>query len=148
MSGMEDSNRSAELKVMNNGKARNLKGKHVIVSMGENGILWTGPSFVLNNQNNKRFLMDYDIKYSKHEGNINIMHFKPIAINDNKIISSNGAGDCFCAGMIYSFLNNDRNANINLDGEDIIFGLKSALESLQSPTAVPFNFSFHSKTSN
>jgi sugar/nucleoside kinase (ribokinase family) len=77
---------------------RRIKGKHVIVSMGRNGVLWCGPKDVLGK--------DADIAI---DDSIACKHVPAYPLGQHEIVHTNGAGDAMGAGIIAALLAKDGN---------------------------------------
>ena len=96
----------------NEEKVRVVHGKHVIVSLGERGVLWVGP------QSSSTSSGHIPTNGSRRDGNDSIgpapfLHVPAIPLqvistpssnladHDSTTINTSGAGDAFCAGVIY-----------------------------------------------
>ena len=113
-------------------------GKHVIVSMGDMGVLWVGPSNVLGS------VADTEV-----DDYISYKHIPAESIPCSEIVNTSGAGDSFCAGFINSvLLNGGERATTGVGGptvDDIIAGVRYAGRAIRSSSTVPVNVS-HTST--
>ena len=120
-------------RIMNNSKEsksnkKMFLGKHVIVTLGERGVLWCGQKKILNVQKKidiNSSTHDFDSIFCGDDITSSWLHIPAILLpvsTDNSspyVLNTNGAGDAFCAGLI--------RAIILLDNHDIENGIKLGL---------------------
>lgn len=107
-------------------QGRRVIGKHVIVSMGNLGVLWVGPTHVIGN--------DADVNLTDA---ISSRYIPSSRIPREALVNTSGAGDTFCAGLINSLLPGQGTGPTL---QSIIAAMKCAEQSLMSQTAVPNEF--------
>ena len=88
-------------KLTSEGKLRKIRGKHVILSMGSKGILWTGLTSMFGNEAD--IIIDDEMACK---------HVPARILLQNDIKHTNGAGDAFCAGFLSELLNNHNDPTI------------------------------------
>jgi sugar/nucleoside kinase (ribokinase family) len=107
-----------------------VNGKHVIVSLGELGVLWVGPSKVLGASADTEI---NDLVSSRHIAADRIPH--------HEIVNTSGAGDTFCAGFINSLLlNNGEKGARGVGGptvDDVMEGIAYSGKAIRSASTVP-----------
>jgi sugar/nucleoside kinase (ribokinase family) len=100
-----------------------ITGKHVIISLGKDGVLWLGPVEVIGKGADSQI---DDLIACKHI---------PVTLIEN-IVNTSGAGDSFCAGLIHGLMPG-KGSGPSI--ESIKMGIRYASYSLQSSTAVPLD---------
>lgn len=87
------------------GKTGIIHGKHVLVSMGKNGVLWCGPLTTLTPEEKVTFTKSNRLVISGTD-NCMTCHFPAEAIEQSSSMkhSTNGAGDNFCGGYLANII--------------------------------------------
>ena len=102
-------------------------GKHVLVTMGKEGVLWAGPTVQLN------FIEPFDGSNDRRGTHKAIeideffswMHLPALSIEGTTLHNTSGAGDAFVAGVVAHMVRQNTVTN-RLRYEAILEGLKAA----------------------
>lgn len=108
------------------GRIRRIHGKHILVSMGSQGILWCGSKYVLQR--------DPDIQSQEKSNGLSpltviddevaCIHIPAVNIPAEQLLHTSGAGDMFCGGLISHLFSSPR--SIGPSAKSIHNGLLAA----------------------
>lgn len=127
------------------GVYRKVRGKHVIVSMGPNGVIWIGPKSAVTRRravnnipqqrsSNDAVAIDDETSMKIFTAYTLFEHKQDDSSSNVPKFSTNGAGDSFCAGVIAAMLDSDCD---ELDTECIHSGLASAAKRIIQNATIP-----------
>lgn len=91
-----------------------IQGKHIFVSLGKRGVLWCCPSRLVSMEDKALLdqLVPQNVVISGDEIPLMTAHIPVEVIQANEIHhSANGAGDAFCAGLLYGILHSTKLLN-------------------------------------
>jgi fructose-1-phosphate kinase PfkB-like protein len=128
------SNIAAVRMVTGEGLPHKVMGKHVFVSLGAQGMLWSGPrEALLHVRAGQKIAAPTNSKYAVViVDDLTACKLVPsVPIDPKDIINSNGAGDAFCAGLINALYNGDSSCT-RLDTLCVEAGMAAAHRALMT----------------
>eukprot|EP01041_Mallomonas_annulata_P002722 gene2722-5361_t len=114
-------------------------GKHVVVTMGREGVLWLGPKkcFVAGAEARASGLVNGGVVVVQRDEATSWMHIPAPTIPTHRLTNTSGAGDALVAGLVASLLRSGKRSR-HLQPVDLFAGVKAAeihlLRSLGSET--------------
>lgn len=133
--------------MISSGGMKHSDEQSVIVSMGENGILWIGATNILtaevNNFKHHAVFTEQELRdYQKQLNNkalvviddaASVLHLPAMPISNTDIVNTSGAGDTFCGTIVHGLTK--QHLSIPL----LLRGLIASRECLRNTSAIPTN---------